>query len=509
MKSLFYFILFLVGLLGLWSCNEDNYVDPIQLATIRGRVIYSANQQPARNAQVTLSPTSRVVNTDSAGAFRFDSVLVGGYTLQVSKTGYTTQAATVSAVAEASPLVTVSLTDDRSQNRPPTTPTLVSPASNTTIQATTLTLKWKATDPNRDSLTYDVLLFKGGSSTPTYSYTGLKVDTLVVSNLEYNTTYLWQVIVKDGVNTVNGPIWSFLTGPVPDYSFVFARRINGQYQLFTANATGPVAQLTYTGSNWRPVVSPNRQQIAFISNVSTELQLYVMNANGTNIRQVTTVPIAGLIPTDLSFCWSPDGTQLVYPNNDRLFAVRTDGTGLRVVSQVSGGRIFAGCDWTAQGNRIVARTTGTSVYDNDITTFQADGSGSNVVYSRRGARVGNPVFSITGRQIAFSADSSNFMNEQGRQLDARLFLLDLTTNRLTDLSTSQNGTGQNQSNKPAGTNDLDPRFSPNGSQLIFTNADNTGNGVRSVYTIDLSGTGQDNRNRKLVFTAAEMPYWRQ
>ena len=509
MKSVSLFVLFLVGLLGLWSCNEDNYVDPIQLATVRGRVLYSANQQPARNAQVTLSPTSRVVNTDSAGAFRFDSVLVGGYTLQVSKAGYATQAATVSAVAEATPLVTVLLTDDKTQNRPPTTPTLVSPASNTTVQATALTLKWKATDPNRDSLTYDVSLYKGGSSTPTYSFTGLRVDTLAVSNLEYNTTYLWQVTVKDGINTVNGPIWSFVTGPVPDYSFVFARRVNGQYQLFTANATGPAAQLTYTGSNWRPIVSPNRQQIAFISNISTDLQLYVMNSDGSNMRQVTTVPIAGLIPTDLSFCWSPDGTQLLYPNNDRLFAVRTDGTGLRVVSQVSGGRIFAGCDWTAQGNRIVAHTTGTSVYDNDIITYLGDGSGASLVYSRRGARVGNPVFSITGRQIAFSADSIGFTNEQGRQIDARIFLFDLTTNRATDLSIFQNSTGQSQSSKPEGTNDLDPRFSPNGSQIIFTNVDNTGIGVRSVYTIDVGNSGQSNRNRKLLFTSAEMPYWRQ
>ena len=377
--------------------------------------------------RVTLSPTSRVVTTDSSGNFRFDSVLVGSYTLRVSKTNYGTESSTITVTADAAPLVTVQLTDDLTQNRPPTTPTLVSPATNSNAQSTTLTLKWTATDSNRDSLTYDVLLFRGGSSTPAASYTGLTVDTLNVSTLDYSTTYLWQVIVKDGINTVNGPIWSFTTGEVPDYSYVFARRINGQYQLFTANATGPVAQLTRNGSNWRPVVSPNRQQIAFISNVTTDLQLFVMNANGSNLKQVTTVPIAGLYQTDLSFCWSPDGTQLLYPNNDRLFAIRTDGTGLRTVALAPSGRIFAGCDWTPQGNRIAARTTGTSVYDNEITTFQDDGSGVKSVYSKRNSRVGNPVFSVNGRQLVFSADASGFMNEQGRQLDARLYLLDLST----------------------------------------------------------------------------------
>lgn len=512
MKSLVCFFLFSIGIVSLWSCNEDLFVDPVQLTSVRGRVLYNASQQPARNALVTLSPTSRVVGTDSSGFFRFDSVLVGGYTIQAAKAGYVTQVATVSATAESSPLVTILLVDDKTQNRPPTAPTLVSPATNTVVQSTTVTLKWSATDPNRDSLTYDVLLFKSGTSTPTFSYTGIRVDSLVVPGLDYNTTYLWQVIVKDGINTVNGSIWSFTTGTVPDYGYLFARRINGQFQIFASTATGTMVQLTRNGSNWRPIASPNRQQIAFISNVTTDLQLYVMNADGSATRQVTTVPIAGLYSTDLSFSWSPDGTQLLYPNNDRLYAVRTDGTGLRVVSQAPSGRIFAGCDWTPQGNRIAARTTGTSVYDNEITTFLADGSNTRSVYVRRDSRVGNPVFSVDGRRLVFSADSSSFMNEQGRQLDARLYLLDLTTNGITSLSSFQavTGSGQNTTNKPAGTNDLDPRFSPNGAQVIFTNTDNTGTGVRYVYTLDLTTSGQNNtNNRKLLFTSAEMPYWRQ
>ncbi len=513
MKSLFYLTLLFAGLLGLWSCNEDAYVDPIVLTSVRGRVLYNANQQPAPNTLVTLSPTSRVVSTDAAGAFRFDSVSVGGYTIQAAKAGYTTQVAAVSATADASPLITILLTDDKSQNRPPAAPTLAAPAINSITPLPTVTLKWKATDPNRDSLTYDVLLFKSGATTPTSSYTGLKVDTLVVSNLGYNTSYLWQVIVKDGLNAVNGPVWSFTTGSYPDYSYVFARRQNGQFQIFASNETGAMAQFTRDGSNWRPIVSPNRQQIAFISNVNTDLHLFVMNTDGSNIRQVTTVPIAGLYATDLSFSWSPDGTQLLYPNNDRLFAIRTDGTGLHVVAQAPGGRIFAGCDWTPQGNRIAARTTGTSVYDNEITTFQADGSGTRLVYARRASRVGNPVFSVDGKQLVFSADSSGFMNEQGRQLDARIYLLDLTTNGLLDLSGQQilSGQNQNQNGKLPGTNDSEPRFSPNGAQIIFTNTDNTGNGTRSVYTLELNvvGNNQNGRNRKLLFTSAEMPYWRQ
>ena len=43
-----------------------------------------------------------------------------------------------------------------------------------------------------------------------------------------------------------------------------------------------------------------------------------MNIDGSNLRRVTTIPVSGLMPSDLSFCWSPDGTQLLYPSNNKL-----------------------------------------------------------------------------------------------------------------------------------------------------------------------------------------------
>ncbi|GAB4047781.1 hypothetical protein GCM10028810_32050 [Spirosoma litoris] len=488
---------------GLWSCNEDTYVDPVVLTQVRGQVLYSQDRSPIRNASVKLTPSSRIVATDSAGIFHFDSVIAGKYTLQASKTGYGTEVATIETNASTSPAVTILLTDDKTQNRPPTIPTVVSPAINSLDQPTSLTLSWQATDPNRDTLTYSVLLFSGGSTTPTRSYTGLTVDSLVVTDLAYNTSYLWQVIASDGIATVNGPVWSFHTAAYPDYSYLFARRVNGYYQIFAADGTGSFAQLTSEGSNWRPVASPNRQLIAFISNVDTDLQLYVMNPNGSDLRRVTSVPLAGLSPTDLSFSWSPDGSQLLYPNNNRLMIVNLDGTGLRVMAQAPPGRVFAGCDWTAQGNLIVARTTGTSLYDSNLMLFSATDGGSSLIYSSQLGRVGNPVFSVSGTSIAFTYDVSGFQNMAGRQLDSRLFLLNLATGDTTDVSTIATTNNQSQNSKQAGTNDIDPRFSPNGALLIFTNVDNTGLGERTVFTVDLA-----RRTRSKLFQQAEMPYYR-
>ena len=80
------------------------------------------------------------------------------------------------------------------------------------------------------------------------------------------------------------------------------------------------------------------------------------------------------------------------------------------------------------------------------------------MYTRRSARVGNPVFSVDGQQILFSADSTNFQNEQGRQLDARIYRLTWSTGALADLSNPQATNNNTQTNKVAGTNDLEPRF---------------------------------------------------
>src|SRR5690606_6111550 len=166
--------------------------------------------------------------------------------------------------------------------------------------------------------------------------------------------------------------------------------------------------------------------------------------------------------TELSFCWSPDGTQLVFPSYDKLYSVKTDGTGLKIISRAPAGKFFASADWTAQGDKIVARLTTTSVYENEIVLIDLNIGTSLPVVSKLEGKTGNPVFSVDGRKILYTLDVENFRNIEGRQLNARMFIHDLQSGDKEDFS----------ADKPAGTNDLDPRFAPNGGTVIFTNTSN-------------------------------------
>lgn len=504
MKNLLNIILLIALLASVWGCTEEQFVEPMQYGSVSGQVLNKKDGQPVYKVAVRLNPSGRTVQTDSIGRFRFDTIQAGKYTLQASKETFRDQVATVEVNGSYSTTTVMYLVNE---NPLPVEPTLIAPATGTTSAPTTAVLKWKSTDPGNDPLTYDVVITREGSTIPTQTAAGLTADSLVLKDLAYGTTYYWQVTVSDGVNTITGKTWSFRTVPFPDVAYVFARRLEGRYQIFAMADGGSPLQLTHTGSNWRPVVSPNRKQIAFISNADTDLHLYIMNHDGSNLHRVTTVPVAGLIPSDLSFCWSPDGTQLLYPSNNKLYMVQANGSGngLRLIAETPAGRYFAGCDWTRQGDRIIARTTGSSIYDNRFVLMSSQGKDTVTVLNKTSSRVGNPVFSITGKEVLYTSDKDNFQNDQGRQLNAQITLMTLAT-RVPKIVQSA-GTDA-RSAKPAGTNDLEPRFSPNSAKIIFINVSNTGAGECTVMTIDFDSQTGQGQNRVALFKGAEMPYWR-
>ena len=91
---------------------------------------------------------------------------------------------------------------------PPNQPALICPPQDTVfLEATDVTLQWSCTDPNDDSLTYD--LYFGNSPDPPLFQSGLNQSEYDIGQIEINNSYYWKAVAKDGIDTTSSAVWSF------------------------------------------------------------------------------------------------------------------------------------------------------------------------------------------------------------------------------------------------------------------------------------------------------------
>ncbi len=95
-------------------------------------------------------------------------------------------------------------------NNPPNAPNNPDPYDGETGVSVDTDLSWSCSDPDGDSLTYDV--YFGTSNPPPKIISGQTETTYDPGILSYGTTYHWKIVAFDnhGAST-EGPIWSFTT----------------------------------------------------------------------------------------------------------------------------------------------------------------------------------------------------------------------------------------------------------------------------------------------------------
>jgi len=198
---------------------------------------------------------------------------------------------------------------------------------------------------------------------------------------------------------------------------------NAINDIFTMNPDGSgIVKLTHSKDvSDQPDWSPDGEQIAFGSdrrNGAWRREIYVMDADGTNVQRVSTLPEKAEFDSFARF--SPDGRRLVFtryitetlPIEAALFTVRVDGGGLKQLTPW--GKGAGDSDWSPDGTKIIFEASPQVTSYGDIFTIDADGQQlTNLTdnYSR-GFGSSDPVWSADGTKILFVSEHY-FSGESG------------------------------------------------------------------------------------------------
>ncbi|MCB0637908.1 MAG: carboxypeptidase regulatory-like domain-containing protein [Lewinella sp.] len=505
-------ILFLsLASLFLSGCFEEA-LDPTLPVNIQGKVFDEITEAPVNEARITVVSTSDFTETDTTGFFRFDSLdFKASYALRIEKNGYRDQtiSVTFSADGPVTRVVEVLLEDDPEENEPPAQPVLLVPAGDTLVSVTP-TLRWSAPDSDADDeLAFEVLLFDEiNPDGATYVTT----DTfLTLPLLQFDRRYYWQVIADDGVNDpVASLIGTFRTERLPDLRVHFVREDDatgnlviyaGESPTLDANPDSLVAYpLTDpANSTWRPHLNLASQRVAYLAFSGPEVHLFSMKRDGTDARQITSSkPVSSFNLLEINYSWSPNGGQLIYPNEDKLYLINENGSGLTPFATAPLGYFFVEVDWSEQ-DLIAARMQRADRYESEIVVFDLDGTHLNTVVTSQDPSVwrSGPVLAEGSGSVIFAEDrlAEQFPDE----LPRRTWLVQKPT------LDNEGPYPLNNAPIPLNSNDLFPCIPPGGEIVIFVNRPTNNSSLGDIYLMEIDGTGTD--TRVLAYRNATMPDW--
>ena len=345
---------------------------------------------------------------------------------------------------------------------------------------------------------------------PAGAPTARQADEVLAADLEQSAVFLvsraWSGQTPFDVQAVVGGRWRMdggqlvLEGEVRDFPArraILARAYRGppaEWRSLVHRFADDIV-LQFTGG---PGVAGTR--IAFVAREGRTKELWVMDLDGANARQLTRDGSIALSPS-----WSPDGSLLAFSSyrdggSPRLFVVPAAGGRIYRVSARAG--LNTGPAYSPDGREIACSLSKDG--NAEIYVLDAQGGSPRRLTDHRAIDT-SPSWSPTGREIAFTSDRSGapqvyVMGRDGGNVRRLTYEVGYTDSPawsprgdlIAMVSRTASGfdihvcdaDGSNARLVVSGGSNENPRWSPDGRHLVF--ASNRG-GSFALYVSDLDG----------------------